>query len=414
MSFDLTAFLNQTYGRTGERMPPRPLPPSHEQAALAQMGLGDLSLRFNPDWPEDLREAHALLQSQFPWLFQKNPAGHIEARPVVTYRVRRQPKDKTGRKIKGTHPVDMVESRRVGLATLILIASGKLDLPVHRFKERVREAAQPLLDLGHAGADFVDLICTLAGGKLFAPDAMIESWATWLTRALSGESSTLVSLVCPDYEVVDGKYTFNALGDGVGLVAGRVIDTLSAWHAFAVKHQLPISFVICMADFEADSEATRERVGLTHEEFLARCHRSQQAMFASIHEAIPAINGSIRTPFFTEVIGGRRAWDTALEQARQCIARDDLTGAFPLDDAGMEMILRARGPMWQIWWPDLDPLDALKLQIVEYGAAGMSVFSGDVFPNALMLGGDSPFMSPFVQMGGDRVRPTVYLKAMDY
>lgn len=272
-----------------------------------------------------------------------------------------------------------------------------------QFAPRIQRHIQPLINMGPAGRAFADTLVRLPIS--LAPVEVMEAVKIWLGRAIAGEPSTIFSPVCPDYEVgPDGRYTFNTLRDGVGLVAKRVQMALPALWSFCKTHNLPVKFVVAMGDSEAENPANCARVGLTHDEFVARLRGSQQAFRDSTDSGIP-----LEVPMVTET----GSWHETIARARAAAAEGFLTGALTLETGDFEAICDARASLYQRWYGgEVDVPTLLRAQAPEYMAMG--TMASDRYPNTLILGGDAPAMAPFFQGLGTRVRPVLYLRGIRY
>jgi len=297
-----------------------------------------------------------------------------------------------------------VKGDRPSLADLARHVRGENHLRFDIFDKRTQRRVQPLCTMGRLGEDFAKLLVSM--GVSLPPDAVMHAVADWLRRAHQGEGSTIFSGVCPDYMVgPDGRYTFDDLGSGVGLVASRVRRSLPILAAWFVEHQLDVRFVVAIGDFEARSDETCDRVGLSRDEFYARLRQSQVAFADDLN-----LSGlELTTPFATEI----GDWDGIFSSCQDVVASGQMTGAFKLNDGDWKQVCKARASLYERWYGhgcDVDGI--LRRQIPEYGTMG--TLAERAFPNTLMLGGDSPVMASFWQMLGKSIRPVVYLRGVDY
>ncbi|HEY4505965.1 MAG TPA: hypothetical protein VJJ24_00720 [Candidatus Paceibacterota bacterium] len=217
----------------------------------------------------------------------------------------------------------------------------------------------------------------------------------WLARAKEA-GSVIFAIVCPDYATRQTgnpaqpvEYTFDGLGGGIGLVAGRVAEALPALHRFGVEAELNTRFVVAIADYEASEENCR-RVGLSREEFLARLRLSQECFRQAVAE-IP--DDRISTPFLSEVGDWERALGAAEHRVRDgAVAESLIRGA-----------ARARHAFYERWsGRRMRPEEAVRMvreQIPAYLAAG--ALATHTFDNPLLVGGDSLIMEPFIREGSD-------------
>lgn len=393
MGFDIQQWLEKErrYGNS------RPVPKSEDGRVLVQLKVPGLQLHMRNPEPEHVAALNEI-RAKFPWAFEVNPPKHVNPKLTALSVLK-----------KGEQEV--CQEVAIGPATLLLIARGELDVHVYRFKKKVRKQASELLELGDIGADMLDAIARING--LAGDPCLFGAYARWLKRSLAGEESVIYSLVCPDYSHADGRYTFDELWDGVGLVALRAMDGLVPLVDFVHRHKelAGARIVVAMADFEADSELVRGHLGISHEEFVDQCRRSQQALASEIMRRFPHVKDRIQTPLFTEHIG-RKQWDAYRAQAQCHVDSGRFTGAFPLDERGMRFITDRRASLFERWMPEVEPRQALLIQSVEYGAVGTATMDNGV--NGMLLAADSVLMGPFMHMGSSRVRPTVHMRDAGY
>lgn len=280
----------------------------------------------------------------------------------------------------------------------------ELDLSVFdQYAPKVQKRVQPLVNIGPVGKAFAETLLRLPIS--LPPTEVMEAVKVWLGRALAGEPSTIFSPVCPDYEIgPDGRYTFDTLRDGVGLVARRVQLALPALWQFCQAYRLPVTFVVAMGDSEAENPANCARVGLTRDEFIARLRGSQQSFRSSTSPDIP-----LDVPMVTET----GPWHETVARARVAAEAGNFTGALALDPDDFQAICDARESLYRRWYGgEVDVLTILRGQAPEYMA--MATMATARYPNTLILGGDAPSMGPFFQGLGDRIRPVLYLQGVRY
>ncbi len=236
----------------------------------------------------------------------------------------------------------------------------------------------------------------------------------WLQRAVTGYRVTMFSPVCPDYAHSEGRYTFDSLGGGVGLVASRILGVLPSYWAFCQKYSIDVRFVVAISDHEAKNADNCARVGVSECEFLARIRKSQERFLAACPQDMP-----IQCPFFTEV-GNVGEWDQIFSTARRNATRKSgliLTGRLPFTPDAWEEIVRTRGRLYKRWYGSkIDTKKILFAQVPEYMALGTLAerVYNRMRAKALILAADSTLMSPFVQGLGQKVRPVVYLRSNEY
>lgn len=266
----------------------------------------------------------------------------------------------------------------------------------------------PLLALGEPGVRLAELFYAMEAEH--PPTSVTTAVAIWLLRALDGEQSHILSVVCPDYawrETGSPKrpveYTFNGLGTGVGLVAQRFAKVTPLLGQFINAHGLNIRCVVPIADVEATPDCCA-RVGVTREEFLRRNRLSQECLQRECSKHV-----RIETPLLTEFFPH---WEGVHAQAREAAQSMHLSGAFPLHEKDLRGICRAREGLLRRWHgPDVNVGRAVLAQAPDYMMVGAL---SSTLSNCLVLGCDAPAMAPFLQGLGTHIRPVLYLEAVHY
>lgn len=226
-----------------------------------------------------------------------------------------------------------------------------------------------------------------------------------LRRGLAGEAVTIVSPVCPDYafESHNGKYryTFSHLGDGIGLVAGRLVKTLPAFRDVLEKHGIEVKIVVSGGDFEGYDTSTLDRLRETRESFQSKLKISQEKIGK-------CINGNFKSSMISELLGGEESWFKYKEQVKQRIQSGDY-GFIDRNELDIPSILNSRLPLYRAWQPTLsnrELADFLYDQIAEYALIGKA-FS-ESYDNAIVIGADHSKMRPFYWLC--QKLPVLYLK----
>ncbi|GEM_PF-1855187 len=380
----------QRHGERQERIPGR---------KPSQKVLEDLGLRERRHWPR-YEPAYRIIKTAFPefeWkavmeegkhfvLFYDHPNPHASLAEIVLESYRRHFEREEGR--------EMFKQR----------------VEINTFPTNIQQRVKPLL-FSEEGEAFAKLLVEEIGIS-YPPMSIMESIRDWFYRALEGEPTTVIVPVCPDYETENTGnpanpkvYTFKGLGDSIGYVAQRALYSIpKLWHFFH-ERGLEVNFVVAIGDFEAESEETRKRVGVTKEEFLRRLRRSQEAF----QNACPIPDKNLRTPFISEI--APRPFEDILEDAKRNVEQGDY-GALGITENDLEIIAKARKSLYKRWFgEEVDSKEVLKLQAPEYMAMGE--VSGN-FSNPLLLGVDSVSMAPFMQGMSKTIRPVLYLRNVIY
>lgn len=261
---------------------------------------------------------------------------------------------------------------------------------------------KPLFKLGPAGKELGIILQRLC---YTPPAVVVEAVAKWLQKALTGVESVVFSPVCPDWEVDQAtqRYTFKGLGEGIGLVAMRVLATTPEFAEYCQKWKLNVRFIFAIGDFEATPESCT-RLGISHEEFLKRLSQSQEAL----RSAMPAFV-SLETPFIT-TLGN---WGALLTSAGNSINANNFSGPLKWSVRKLHQIAEARRSLYERWHGK--SVDVVRLTVEqgrEYGVIGKMVV--DQFPNPLVLAGDQAAMAAFWQALQDTPLAVVYLRGEKY
>lgn len=310
-----------------------------------------------------------------------------------------------------------VGGREISIATLVLMELGLLRVDLDDFVPEITAAYQKLLFRGERGQDLVEILCELE--IYIPPTQLIDALDKWLVDMIRGKHTTMFMAVCPDYSHEDGKYTFRALWNGVGLVAQRSLEAIRRFHEYAQGYEFDLHFIVAMADFEADCEKNRRLVGnISADEFRHRCQESMVALREQLCNLVPGIESHLQTPFITEIAGGTSRWDSVYAEAQEAARYGNLCGPFNLTGHHLSKIVRGRAAMNAAWsddGADFDAFNALRQQVPDYGAVGAVVFRKiATTTNLLLLGLDSVWMAPFIHQLLDSCAPVLYMRRLDY
>lgn len=261
---------------------------------------------------------------------------------------------------------------------------------------------KPLFKLGPAGKELGIMLQRLC---YTPPAVVVEAIAKWLEKALAGVESVVFSPVCPDWAInsVTQRYTFDGLGEGVGLVAVRILAVTPEFANYCQKWGLNIRFVFAIGDFEATSESCT-RLGISHEEFLRRLSQSQEALRLEMPGFVP-----LETPFIT-TLGN---WGALLTSAGNLINASNFSGPLKWSVRKLHQIAEARRSLYERWHGK--SVDVVRLTVEqgrEYGVIGKMVVNR--FPNPLVLAGDQAAMAAFWQALQDIPLAVVYLRGDKY
>jgi len=204
----------------------------------------------------------------------------------------------------------------------------------------------------------------------------------------------VIAPVCPDYNYIktqDGKYqyTFNGLGNGIGVVANKAIDNIKLLKSLSsdlVENGFSIEYKTLLGDFEANIEnlsALKE----TEESFLQKINQSA----ASIYE-----NYLIKSNNFTSICNGLKGWKSQISYIKtfcKINRYEDLKIFAP--NLNHDKNLISRLPLYKKWFGiDKDYKQIFFNQSLEYMAMGYTIknYYGD---KAILLASDHKAMRPY-------------------
>lgn len=341
---------------------------------------------------------YCLLQRQFPDFFEvqvtgtrhmggKESRGNPPGRRLVTF-----PKQPSREVACNGH-------RRIETMSAYKVYQG---IQPSQFSERVLLAADPLrLALGEElGLQIANL---LIGCKMEIPSyRMSDACATVLNAGMRGETITLAGAFCPDYAYEETgnpqlpfRYTFDGLGEGVGLVARQFARITPQLSGFLSDMGIPHRIVLSIADFEADSDDILAQVGVGRDEFIRRCRRSLDAFRQSVPSDLP---------LDLELFGTERDKGRMRGYADHAIAemRVGRFGMMPALHRDLSTVL-SRIPdqyrtFYERWYGrsmvDLEVNNIVHGQGGEYAAVAR-IYHEDFGDNLILLAGDRPEMNKF-------------------
>ena len=178
------------------------------------------------------------------------------------------------------------------------------------------------------------------------------------------------------------------MGDGIGLVAQRIVNTLPGVTALFHRHGIKTQQVIAAGDFEGFDLATVERVGESKTSFQEKLRRSQTRILEAL--GLPA-----RSIFISELANGEPGWRAITRHSHYTLADQRLPNRMPVK-VDLLSVLQARLPLYRAWHgerPHSHYARILLDQCAEYAAMGRLFHQH--FRNPLVIGGDHNRMMPF-------------------
>lgn len=304
---------------------------------------------------------------------------------MIDLRTGEHPKHRLIKYFQGEEPTDLI-SRRVEGKSAPLVETLGADMG---------------LKLGQLLFELQMEFPTLPNAALLAPV---------LQRGLAGEVVYIAGACCPDYAYEETgdpnqpyRYTFDSLGEGIGLVAQQFVRVLPRLIKFLQARGINVRAILDIGDFEANSTDTLNRVGVDKAEFHRRCRASVAAIRAQLDELLGEDAELVEVGMYEERVGAQQL---ALAQANcvEMLRRDDygLMGTLYKDPAALLQQIANDGAKFYRRWYSADLTDAEVIERVicqgsEYGAMAYldRQLHGD---NVVVLSGDRPQMHSFDQL----------------
>ncbi|MDO8511830.1 MAG: hypothetical protein Q7S57_01035 [bacterium] len=271
-----------------------------------------------------------------------------------------------------------------------------------KFFPKILRAARTLR--GSLGDEIgLKLAQVLFGCKMVIPfPKMARLLAKAIKAGQEGQEVTMAGAFCPDYAYeetgnpqIPYRYTFEGLGEGVGLVAQQFVRIIPHMHTLLNELGVRHKIVLGIGDFEADDQNTLERVKLDRTAFIAKCQRSLDAFRAQVPSEIPMTlelfdtargNGRLR-PYATEATSRMKDGDFGrmpdlFDDLRQCIG-----GIHDQYDT-----------FYRRWYGDGISAQEVRNIIFTQGGEYASIariYQEDFGDNVIILAGDRPEMHRF-------------------
>lgn len=271
-----------------------------------------------------------------------------------------------------------------------------------QFTDSFLQAAAPLCsalgdETGMRLAEF------LVNQKMLIPSAnMAELVGRIMQAGWEGQPVTIVGAFCPDYAYEETgnpqlpyRYTFDGVGEGVGLVAQQFARIIPGMAKFLEESGIEYRIVLGIGDFEADSKTVLERVKLDRPEFIRRCQKSLDAFQEKVSHV----------PMTLELFGEARGEGRLHRYAQEATERM-MQGGFGCMPAlyghGLEdfiaRIPHQYGTFYRRWYGEGMGDDEVRNIVLSQGGEYASVariYAEDFGPNTIILAGDRPEMHWF-------------------
>lgn len=219
-----------------------------------------------------------------------------------------------------------------------------------------------------------------------------------LLDMLIKKNVSLITPLCPDYEHVkigEGlyKYTFNKLGDGLGLIGKRLISILNNLHKILEENDIKFKHILLYGDFEAYSNKICERLNITEKEFRSKLSKSMKCMR-------DRSNKNCTVDLVVNYLSNRKSWE------KKCIKNEKSISNMTKNNSKfnkfIEEIAKSRSMLYSSWFPEYNKRQHKNL-VIKQGAEYASM--GDLFSknikNPIVLGLDHPKMKNFYKINNE-------------
>ena len=219
-----------------------------------------------------------------------------------------------------------------------------------------------------------------------------------LLDMLIKKNVSLITPLCPDYEHVkigEGlyKYTFNKLGDGLGLIGKRLISILNNLHKILEENDIKFKHILLYGDFEAYSNKICERLNITEKEFRSKLSKSMKCMRDKS-------NKNCTVDLVVNYLSNRKSWE------KRCIKNEKSISNMTKNNSKfnkfIEEIAKSRSMLYSSWFPEYNKRQHKNL-VIKQGAEYASM--GDLFSknikNPIVLGLDHPKMKNFYKINNE-------------
>jgi hypothetical protein len=231
----------------------------------------------------------------------------------------------------------------------------------------------------------------------------------WFLRSKKHQKATIFTGICPDYSNTRiaknlYRFTFEGLGQGVGVSALRLVNKIDKIHSFFKERNIQVSHVAAIGDFEAFSDSVLQRVDETEETFVKKLRLSQLALAELVGEHL-----EMQYPLITELCGGKSNWNNRFGSVIKKLQGSNF-GETEVGDRELVSIEKSRRPLLQRWFPsiaDSKLREVVILQAAEYATLGSVVH--DRLADPLIIGVDHFKMLPFYNF--HKKIPILYLRS---
>ena len=204
----------------------------------------------------------------------------------------------------------------------------------------------------------------------------------------------LFAPICPDYATsIDNngkeRYTFNGLGNGVGLVGRKFLDNINSLiDSFKIVN-IEIQPIVLLGDFE-NNESNLKRLKISNDCFMNSIKSSKEVFERKYN---------MRAELFADYFGGIASWKKRINNLKNELSFSNINSlekSIPLINHHENFISRI--PLYKRWYGESDQMMIFFInQIYEYILMG-NLVSGFHKPS-ILLSSDHKAMAPYFSTG---------------
>ena len=219
-----------------------------------------------------------------------------------------------------------------------------------------------------------------------------------LLDMLLKKNINIITPLCPDYEHVkigDGlyKYTFNKLGDGLGLIGKRLISIMNNLHKILEENNIKFRHILLYGDFESYSSKICARLKINEKEFQSKLSKSIKCMKERS-------NKKCTVDLVVNYLSNRKNWE------KRCIRNEKTINTMAKNNTKfnkfIDDIANSRSMLYSSWFPNYNKKQHKNL-VIKQGAEYATM--GDLFSkkikNPIVLGLDHPKMKSFYKLNNE-------------
>jgi len=227
-----------------------------------------------------------------------------------------------------------------------------------------------------------------------------------IINSLLEKKITIITPLCPDYEHVKiagnfYKYTFNKLGESIGLIAKRLILIIDEIHKILFEHKIKFIHLLQYGDFESYSSHICQRLKVNEKTFVNRLNHSAKKLKSMTPK-------NCKVSLIVKELSNKKSWQKQCNNNKKKIKKK-YSNSIEFKKKINE-IVNSRLDLYSSWFPSFEEKDYLNL-VFEQGAeyATMGDLYKKHYSNPFILGFDHPKMKIFYNLNKPFI-PVLYNK----